>query len=81
MGQLVDKVQIDFGVMNEEQAKALYDYKLNSLVDLENQQSEALALDSDAARMSSADLNTNLKLGRHVVKELERQFGLENLIL
>lgn len=81
MGQLVDKVQIDFGVMNEEQAKALYDQKLNSLVDLENQQSEALALDSDAARMSSADLNTNLKLGRHVVKELERQFGLENLIL
>ncbi|MBU6197860.1 MAG: DUF1521 domain-containing protein [Cyanobacteria bacterium REEB446] len=77
MGQLVDKVQIDFGDMSKEQAKALYDYKLNSLVDLENQQSEALTLNTDAGRRSATALNVELKLDRHVAKELERQFGFE----
>jgi hypothetical protein len=77
MGQLVDKVQIDFGDMNAERAKLLYDTTLNTLTGLENQQSEALALDTDASRTSSAALNTELKLSRHVAKELERQFGFE----
>jgi hypothetical protein len=77
MGKLVDKVQIDFGDVSKEEAKGLYDLSLNSLTDLENQQSEALAFDTDAGRMNSAALNTELKLSRHVVKELERQFGFE----
>ena len=77
MGQLVDKVQIDFGDISEEQAQELYNLNLNSVTDLENQQSEALSLDTDAGRISSAVLNTELKLSRHVAKELERQFGFE----
>jgi len=77
MGQLVDKVQIDFGDTNKEQAKALYDTTLSTLTDLENQQSETLFIGTDASRMSSAALNTELKLSRHVAKELERQFGFE----
>jgi hypothetical protein len=77
MGQLVGKVKIDFGDMNKEQAKGLYDLNLNSLKALEGQQAEALSLDTDSGRVSSASLNTELKLSRHLVKELERQFGFK----
>jgi hypothetical protein len=77
MTQLADKVQIDFGDISEEQAKGLYDLNLNSLQDLESQQAVALELNTDAGRISTAALNTELKLGRHVAKELERQFGFE----
>ena len=77
MGQLVDKVQIDFGDISEEQAKLLYDTSLNTLGDLENQQSTALSLDTDAGTVSTYALNLEVKLERHVVEELERQFGFE----
>jgi hypothetical protein len=77
MGQLVDKVQIDFGDMSKEQAKALYDSKLTSLTDLEAQHSEALTLNTDAGRIGATASNVELKLDRHVAKELERQFGFE----
>jgi hypothetical protein len=77
MGQLVGKVKIDFGDMNKEQAKGLYDLNINSLKALEGQQAEALSLDTDSGRVSSASLNTELKLSRHLVKELERQFGFK----
>jgi hypothetical protein len=77
MGQLVDKVQIDFGDMSKEQAKALYDSKLTSLTDLEAQHSEALTLNTDAGRIGATASNVELKLDRHVAKELERQFGFK----
>jgi hypothetical protein len=77
MGQLVDKVQIDFGDMNKEQAKLLYDTTLNTLGDLENQQSTALSLDTGAGEISTYALNLEVKLEKHVVEELERQFGFE----
>jgi hypothetical protein len=75
VGQLVDKVQIDFGDINQDQAKFLYEMNLDNTADFENQQSEALALDTDAGRSNSASLNIEIKITKHVVKELERQFG------
>ncbi|MFM7457946.1 MAG: calcium-binding protein [bacterium] len=76
-GERITIDQIDFGDISKEQAKELYNGTLNSVVDLEAQQSDALALNTDAGRTSSAALNTELKLSRHVAKELERQFGFE----
>ena len=75
MNQLVDKTQIDFGGINQDQAKFLYDLNLEQAADLENQTSEALAIGTDAGRISFAALNTEMKVTKHVVSELERQFG------
>ena len=75
MNQLVGKTQIDFGDINQDQAKFLYGLNLDIVTDLENQTSEALAIDTDAGRISFAALNTEMKVTKHVVSELERQFG------
>jgi len=77
MAGLSDKVQIDFGDMSEEEAKTYYETSLNSYVDLENQQNEALSLNTEAGRISSAALRTEMGLTGHIVKELERQYGFD----
>jgi hypothetical protein len=75
MNQLIGKTQIDFGNITQEQAKFLYETNLDITTDLENQQSQALEIDTDAAKISSHALNTEMKITKHVVSELERQFG------
>jgi hypothetical protein len=75
MNELIDKTQIDFGNITKDQAKFIYGLNLDIAVDLENQQSKALGIDTDAGRVSSAGLNSELKTTKHVVSELERQFG------
>lgn len=77
MAGLSDKVQIDFGDMSEEEAKAYYETSLNNYVDLENQQTEALSLNTEAGRISSAALRTVMAQTGHIVKELERQYGFD----
>ncbi len=77
MAGLSDKVQIDFGDMSEEEAKTYYETSLNSYVDLENQQNEALSLNTEAGRISSAALRTEMGLTGHIIKELERQYGFD----
>jgi len=76
MNQLIDKTQIDFGGINQDQAKFFYGLNLDIVTNLENQTSEALAaIGTDAGRISFAALNTEMKITKHVVSELERQFG------
>ena len=62
MGQLVDKVQIDFGDISKEEAQGIYDKTLKFL----------------PSGMSKGALETEVRLSGHVLKELERQFGCEN---
>ena len=75
MNQLVAKTQIDFGGINQDQAEFLYETNLDIATDLENQQAQALEIGTDAGRISSQALNTDMKITKHVVSELERQFG------
>jgi hypothetical protein len=74
---ITDEVQIDFGDITKDQAKELYDTNLADLKKFEGQQSVAMELNTDAGKISTAALNTDIELGRHVVEELERQFGFE----
>jgi hypothetical protein len=62
MGQLVDKVQIDFGDISKEEAQGIYDKTLKFL----------------PSGMSKGALEIEVRLSGHVLKELERQFGCEN---
>lgn len=75
MNQLVAKTQIDFSDISQDQAKFLYGLSLYLVTDLENQTSEALAIGTDAGKISSQALNNEMKITKHVVSELERQFG------
>ena len=75
MNQLIDKTQIDFGGINKDQAAFLYGFNLDIITDLQSQQAQALEIDTDAGGVSSQALNSEMKITKHVVSELERQFG------
>ena len=78
MAGLSDKVQIDFGDMSEEEALNNYKVNLANYASLEDQQAEALSLNSEAGRISSAALRQDMALTGHVLKELERQYGFND---
>ena len=80
MNGLINKVQIDFGNIDKEQAKSLYQINLENLVEAEVKYSQGFATGNFEERRGVLPQITALgemRTTQHVISELERQYGFK----
>jgi|688.fasta_scaffold00007_115 hypothetical protein len=80
MNGLINKVQIDFGNIDKEQAKSLYQINLENLVEAEVKYSQGIATGNFEERRGVLPQITALgemRTTQHVISELERQYGFK----
>jgi hypothetical protein len=77
MGQLGEKLEIDFGGITKEQAKSLYEINTDIARDSKEMRLDAMRINTEAGRVSEYSLRGDEKMTNKILSELERQFGWE----
>jgi Ca2+-binding RTX toxin-like protein len=77
MGQLGEKLEIDFGGITKEQAKYLYEINTDIARDSKEMRQDAMRINTDAGKMSEYYVRSDEKMTNKILSELERQFGFQ----